>query len=346
MEIEQAHTDKPKTNTVRFIGLETTDTHLLTCNSNGTLTWTPLDDKELVVITTLDKTTTTGGSTIAGAGTDLTILRAHPIHRHLLAVAGKDIDVQIYDMNVILSGTSTKKSTELLPPTPTPSKSTSTRTVHPRQRQKPGKVGLIHEAKNVKNDYLDLPQPVWVHDLQFMNETGTQVAVATHYHQIRLYDFTKARRPVLTVDVGKVPLTSLSVGKDYDHVVFADTRNDVGMFNIRNGKVVAQLKGFAGACKATLTVPSPTFTTTNNTKGSVLASVALDRTLRLHELDTKFRKLDKKVYLKQRLTAILVDTDYVVPEPTVDDEEEKEDEELWNTMETVKQTKRPRLANK
>jgi WD40 repeat protein len=112
---------------------------------------------------------------------------------------------------------------------------------------------------------LDLPQPVWVHDLQFMDESGTQVAVATHYHQvecwiysgrtisytvyffsspqIRLYDFSKGRRPVLTVEIGKVPLTTLSVGMDYDHVIFTDTRNDVGLFNVRNGKVVAQLKG-------------------------------------------------------------------------------------------------------
>lgn len=155
--IAQAQADKPKTNTLRFIGLETTDTHLLTCNSDGALTWTPLDDDnvtELVVVTSLDKSTTTGGSTIAGPGTDLNILRAHPVHRHLLAVAGKDIDVQIYDLNVLLAaqaGVATKDTAGAAAPTPTPSKSTSTRTPkpHPRQKQKQGKLGLIHEAKNV-----------------------------------------------------------------------------------------------------------------------------------------------------------------------------------------------------
>lgn len=47
----------------------------------------------------------------------------------------------------------------------------------------------------------------------------------------------------MTADVGKLPLTSLSVGMDFDHVVFTNTVNDVGIMNIRLGKVVAQLKG-------------------------------------------------------------------------------------------------------
>lgn len=119
------------------------------------------------------------------------------------------------------------------------------------------------------------------------------------------------------------------------------------------------LTGFAGAGKATQVIPQPTFDASSSTPssssssstsdsneqpiGHTLVSVALDRTLRLHELNTKFRTLEKKVYLKQRLTAVLVDTDYVVParEPN---EEEKEEEELWNALDTVKEKKKSRLA--
>ncbi|CAO3593003.1 unnamed protein product [Absidia cylindrospora] len=213
----------------------------MTCNSNGTLTWTPLDATELNVITTLNKTSTTGGSANAGAGTDLDILRAHPVHRHLIAVGGRDIDLQIYDINAFLGNDDQKNKTTTS--AASGKKSTGTSKPHPRQKQKQAKLGLVYEAKNVKNDYLDLPQPVWINDLQFMNEEGTQVAVATHYHQIRLYDFKKARRPVMTADIGKLPLTSLSLGMDFDHVVFTDTVNDVGLMNVRLGKVVTQLKG-------------------------------------------------------------------------------------------------------
>ncbi|ORZ15364.1 hypothetical protein BCR42DRAFT_376560 [Absidia repens] len=349
-EISQALADKPKNNRLRFIGLETTETHLMTCNSNGTLTWTPLGATELNVITKLDKTSTTGGSANAGAGTDLDIVRAHPVHRHLIAVGGKDIDLQIYDINAFLGGSSTDdQKNKPAANAASGKKTTDTNKPHPRQKQKQTKLGLIYEAKNVKNDYLDLSQPVWINDLQFMNEEGTQVAVATHYHQIRLYDFKKARRPVMTADVGKMPLTSLSLGMDFDHVVFTDTMNDVGLMNIRLGKVVTQLKGFAGACKATQTIPQPTFGAASSESneqsdaGHTLVSVGLDRTLRLHELNTKFRKLEKKVYLKQRLTAVLVDTDYVVParEPN---EEEKEEEEIWSALDTVKNKKKSRLA--
>ncbi|KAI8086782.1 uncharacterized protein BX664DRAFT_165302 [Halteromyces radiatus] len=329
IEIQQAKTDKPKPNQVRFIGLETTDTHLMTCNSNGTLTWTEWTASTLNIIAHLDKSSTTGGSTIAGPGTDLTIVRAHPIHRHLIAIGGKDIDVQIYDINKFL-----KKS----------SKETTKVTTHPRQNKKETKLGLIYQAKNIKNDHLDLPQPVWIRDLQFMNEEGTQVAVATHYHQIRLYDFKKARRPVLNVDVGKLPLATLSVGIDYDHVIFTDTMTDVGMMNIRNGKVMAQLKGFSGATRATQIIPAASFnesSSMNNQTGNgfSLVSAGLDRTLRIHEMNTKYRKLEKKAYLKQQLNCVLVDTEFIVPTPELD-LEQQEEEELWNTLDTVQDDKR------
>lgn len=31
---------------------------------------------------------------------------------------------------------------------------------------------------------LDLRVPVWIEDLQFLNEEGTRIATATHYHQV------------------------------------------------------------------------------------------------------------------------------------------------------------------
>lgn len=31
---------------------------------------------------------------------------------------------------------------------------------------------------------LDLRVPVWIQDLQFLNEEGTRIATATHYHQV------------------------------------------------------------------------------------------------------------------------------------------------------------------
>jgi ribosome biogenesis protein NSA1 len=42
------------------------------------------------------------------------------------------------------------------------------------------------------------------------------------------------------------------------------------------------------------------------TKSLLLATVAMDRFLRIHEIGTS-RKLIKKVYLKQRLTCMMID---------------------------------------
>lgn len=61
----------------------------------------------------------------------------------------------------------------------------------------------------------------------------------------------------------------------------------------------------------------------------MVVSVSLDRFLRVHETSTIHRKLINKAYLKQRLTAVLVDEDYEIEKPPT---EEQEDDELWNNM--------------
>ncbi|KAG0310856.1 hypothetical protein BGZ99_010510, partial [Dissophora globulifera] len=75
-----------------------------------------------------------------------------------------------------------------------------------------------------------------------------------------------------------------------------------------------------------------------------LVSVALDRCLRVHEM-SKTRKLLHKVYLKQRMTAVVVG-EYTPAEPTEEeeegaasrkkktgaDDEDVDDDDLWESM--------------
>ncbi|CAO3622877.1 unnamed protein product [Cunninghamella echinulata] len=225
-EIEKAQMDKPNANRVKFIGLETTEKHLITCNSNGTITMTEWDKSQLSILTVLPV-----------KEQQLEIMRIHPIHQHIMAIGGKDIDLKVFDLNKLINKEENKKESD------NKASNNKNSSSHPHQKQNKGIPGLLYEAKNVKNDFLDLQQPIWIHDLQFMNEDGTQIALSTHYYQIRLYDFKKARRPILNVEIGKKPLTSLSIGQDFDHVVFTDTMNDVGFFNIKTGKLAGQLKG-------------------------------------------------------------------------------------------------------
>ena len=65
----------------------------------------------------------------------------------------------------------------------------------------------------VRNDFLDLHVPVWVTDIGFLPNQGSQskITVGTGYHQVRLYDTKTQRRPVLSVDFAESPISALAV---------------------------------------------------------------------------------------------------------------------------------------
>ncbi|ORE03110.1 hypothetical protein BCV72DRAFT_36979 [Rhizopus microsporus var. microsporus] len=301
-----------------FVGLFVHNNHLCVCTSTGDLSYTPLDAKETCTITNL--------------GSNLEIMRNHPVQTHIFAIGGKDQDLRVYNIEELLKD----KEFEVTDAAG-PQKNTST---HKKKSTK--NTGLIFQAKNVKNDFLDLQQPVWIHDLQFMNKEATKIVVSTHYHQFRLYDTKAGRRPVINAEIGKHPIKVLSVGKDFNHVLFADTMGTVGTIDIRTGKRAAQYKGFTGACTALATAPQPEFEEeNNNSKEQFVISTSLDRFLRIHETSTVYRNIVEKNYLKQRLTCLLVDQDFVYPLPK-SSEEEEDDEDLWESMEVVDDRKRKR----
>ncbi|GAB5585656.1 Ribosome bioproteinsis protein nsa1 (NOP7-associated protein 1) [Umbelopsis nana] len=269
----------------------------------------PKKEGSFIDITTEVKTTTV----IASLGNELTCAKVHPEKSHILAVGGKERELTLYDLNV-LSGRS--KSESAAP-------STAANNTTKYKKQKESEKGQIFQAKNVKNDYLDLRVPVWITDLTFINDEATRIAIGTHYHQIRVYDTKAARRPVLDVEIGKTPIKRISVGINDDQILYADTTNHLGAVEVKAGKVVAQYKGLTGAAAAFCTATQKD----NNEK--FVASVSLDRFLRVHETASIHRKLIDKAYLKQRLTTILVDEDYEVEKPPT---EEQEDDEIWNSM--------------
>lgn len=72
----------------------------------------------------------------------------------------------------------------------------------------------------------------------------------------------------------------------------------------------------------------------------MVVSVSLDRFLRVHETSSIHRKLLNKAYLKQRLTAVVVDESYEVEKPV--DEEAKEEDDLWSSMSTTSSKRKTR----
>lgn len=318
--------------------------YLCVCTSTGDLSWTDLTSKK------------TETKTVINLGPNLEIMRGHPTQTHIFAIGGKERDLCIYDVKAIVKN---KKEQEDINAAG-PNKNTS---LHKKKSNKSS--GLIFQAKNVPNDFLDLQQPIWIHDLQFMNKEATRVAVSTHYHQVffyiclyvlsidfsltvylyqfRLYNTKEGRRPTVNVEVGKHPLKVLSVGSDFDHVLFADTMSTVGMLNIHTGKRSAQFKGFSGAATDLVSVPQPKFDDEETVKPCLVASASLDRFLRVHETSTVYRNIVDKAYLKQRLTCVVVDEEFEYPVPkvkTAEEEEQEEEEALWKAMELTKDRKR------
>ncbi|KAK3808565.1 MAG: WD40-repeat-containing domain protein [Benniella sp.] len=338
---------KQKVDTI-FVGLFANSESIITCTNTGALTIQSIQD--------VSQTTT------MSIGADICKMRVHPKLHHIIATGGKEQEITLWDLNELCKESTDKESQKpgkggksASKASSKPQKPTSgasgdkQQNGAPESRYKSKEVldkGQIFKAKNVKNDHLDLRVPVWNTDFQFLSQHDmVRIAVGTRYHQIRVYD-TKSgsRRPVVDKEVGDMPVVALANGKDASEIVFSDTMTNVYAVDTLTGAVLGQYKGITGVVTALATfIPFEDESTVH------LASVSMDRHLRIHEMD-KTRKLLHKVYLKQRMTAVVVG-EYTPAEPAEDeedgdttkrsrkseagdkeDEDEVNDDELWESM--------------
>ncbi|KAJ7307579.1 hypothetical protein JRQ81_009606 [Phrynocephalus forsythii] len=188
----------------------------------------------------------------------------------------------------------------------------------------------IFRAKNVRNDWLDLRVPIWERDMQFL-PGSEKIVTCTGHHQVRLYDpSSPQRRPVLEASFGEYPLTALSLTPDANSAVVGSARGDMAVIDLRQGRLVKCLKGFAGSIRAVQCHPAL----------PLVASCSLDRFLRVHNLHHK--RLEQKVYLKSRLNCLLLTSrenwEGEAHDPSADlpnEVKEEDDDEIWNSMEVV-----------
>nr|XP_060614231.1 WD repeat-containing protein 74 [Anolis sagrei ordinatus] len=190
----------------------------------------------------------------------------------------------------------------------------------------------IFRAKNVRHDWLDLRVRIWERDMQFL--PGSQkIVTCTGHHQVRLYDPScPQRRPVKEITFGEYPLTALSLTSDANSVVVGSSHGDVAVFDLRQGQLLNCLKGFAGSVSSIQCHPEL----------PLVASCGLDRFLRVHHL--RHKRLEHKVYLKSRLSCLLLNSREKWEDEALDPsaelendvkEEEDEADEIWNTMKVV-----------
>lgn len=153
----------------------------------------------------------------------------------------------------------------------------------------------IFTAKNVRNDWLNLRVPVWVTRAAFL-DARRRIVTGTGYHQVRLYDpLSPMRRPVLDMTFREHPVTGLSVRPGMElQVVVGNTHGDMGLLDLRKGKMVNLFKGFSGGITDIQCHPTAPF----------IVSCGVDRYVHVHNIES--REHVHKFYLKSRLNCVLL----------------------------------------
>ncbi|RHZ67014.1 hypothetical protein Glove_303g155 [Diversispora epigaea] len=290
---EQINVNNDGKRDARFVGLFANKNTLVTCTDKGIVRYQPiLEDNS----SSMNKTIT--------LTSDLSRLRVHPKENHIFSCGGKERELSVWDANVWQENNNKDK--------------------------KKAKIGLLWSAKN-ENDFLDLRVPVWITDLQFLNDVDTtKLVIGSKYHQIRIYDTKAKRRPVQDFNIGANPVVSLIVGRNSNEIIFSDTIGSVSSVDIRTGKILGRYKGFTGAVTDIAI----------DKKSTSLVTVGLDRFLRVHEMNAT-RKLTHKIYLKQRQTCVLVDSsEDEINHSNENNDSEEDEEELWGNMEEIKPKKK------
>ncbi|XP_072166051.1 WD repeat-containing protein 74-like [Diadema setosum] len=230
------------------------------------------------------------------AGSNLCRMRQHPKHRNQVATGGKENDLKVWNL---------ERPTE-----------------------------PVFRAKNVRNDFLDLRVPVWVTDVQFM-EDSSKIVTCTGHHQVRVYDpSSPQRRPVFDMSFDEYPFISMAMVPGDKSVIVGNTQGKMAEIDLRKGVVGRIYKGFAGSIRDIRCHPTL----------PLVASCGLDRFLRVH--DRQDGTLKSKIYLKSKLNCLLFSSrDFTQDDDqtgrkkesrrkTAEDEDE-ESEKIWRDMKTI-----------
>ncbi|KFK44924.1 hypothetical protein AALP_AA1G320300 [Arabis alpina] len=155
-------------------------------------------------------------------------------------------------------------------------------------------------AKCPPKDNLGIFTPTWFTCAAFLNnDDHRKFVTGTKSHQVRLYDASAQRRPVLTFDFHETAITAISEDPDGHTIYVGNASADLACFDIRTGK---RLGSFLGKCSGSIR------SVVRHPEHQVIASCGLDRYLRVY--DVKTRQLISAVFLKQHLTGLVLDSGF------------------------------------
>lgn len=134
---------------------------------------------------------------------------------------------------------------------------------------------------------------------------GARLLVGTAHHKLRLYDASVGKRPQTVVDWEGARITAIAPEQTGKRCWIANGVGQIGVVELPSCRVVGGIRGAAGSVRDLQLHPQLPF----------LASVGLDRTLRVHS--TASRQLVAKCYLKTQLTCRWTDNPDKIPEATL-----------------------------
>lgn len=162
------------------------------------------------------------------------------------------------------------------------------------------KTSKIWNARSPPKDSLGIFTQTWFTSVTFLSKDDHRKVVAgTNNHQVRLYDISAQRRPVLSVDFRETPIKAVAEDLDGYTIYCGNGSGDLSSIDIRTGKL---LGCFIGKCSGSIR------SITRHPEHSVIASCGLDSYVRFW--DTKSRQLLSAVFLKQHLTNVVFDSKF------------------------------------
>ncbi|KAJ0973088.1 hypothetical protein J5N97_021047 [Dioscorea zingiberensis] len=207
------------------------------------------------------------------------------------------------------------------------------------------KCSKIWTAKSPPCNSLGIFSPTWFTASTFLSKDDhRKIAAGTNNRQVRLYDISAQRRPVISINFRESPIKVVTEDLDGYTVYVGTGCGDLASFDMRTGKL---LGCFVGKCSGSIR------SIARHPKLPIIASCGLDSYLRFW--DTKTRQLLSAVFLKQHLTSVLLDSHFSSEEiepadqssdlQAIDHSEVENDDELLLLTRKSK-TSRKKVQNK
>ncbi|CAI9754668.1 unnamed protein product [Fraxinus pennsylvanica] len=158
----------------------------------------------------------------------------------------------------------------------------------------------IWTAKSPPKNSLDIFTPTCFTSATFLSKDDHRKFVAgTYCHQVRLYDISAQRRPVMSFDFRETPIKAVAEDLDGHTVYIGNGSGDLASVDIRTGKL---LGCFIGKCSGSIR------SIARHPELPIIASCGLDSYLRIWDIHS--RELLSAVFLKQHLTNVVFDSHF------------------------------------